>query len=126
MQKLQITGKVHSISDVRFIGQNNTKVQSLRIDLTENPDYPNLPEFQTIGKNVSLLASLKVGETIQVGFVLDGRDYEKEGKKGVITNLNILEIGRMRTDFIKVEDEETAPAPAPAKAKKAETADEIF
>lgn len=112
MQKLQLTGKVHSVSEVRFIGQNNTKVQTLRLDCTENPEYPNIPELQAIGNRVSLLTSLKTGETVQIGFVIDGRDYEKDGKKGVITNLNILEIGRMRTDFIKVDDEPEAKAPA--------------
>ena len=121
MQKLQITGKVHSVLEVRVIGQNNTKVQSMRLDCTDNPEYPNIPEFQAIGKNVSLLSSLKTGETVQIGFVIDGRDYEKDGKKGVITNLNILEIGRMRTDFIKVEDEqpETTEKASPARAKPA-------
>jgi hypothetical protein len=127
MQKLQLSGKVHSVSEVNFIGQNNTKVQRLRLDCTDNPEYPNIPEFQAIGKNVSLLASLKTGETIQIGFVIDGRDYEKDGKRGVITNLNILEIGRLRTDFIKVEDEpETKEMPAPAAATGPAKNDDII
>lgn len=126
MQKFQVTGKVISVSDVRFIGERSTPVCSLKLDITENPQYPNTPEFQAIGRSTNLLQGLKLGETVILGVTLEGREYEKDGKKGIITNLNIMDVSRMRIEPIKQADEQETQQPQVSTPQEKQKEDVVF
>ena len=110
MQKLSITGKVISVSDLRTIGDKGTQICTVKMDLTENPQYPNTPEFQAIGKVSGIVQKLRTGDSVILGVVVEGRDYtNKEGNRSVITNLNIIDVSRMNITAI-TEDEPAKPA----------------
>lgn len=110
---LTVTGKFLAANATQFVGQNNYAVRSFYVDLTENPEYSNTPEFQLSGDKVNLADNLQKGQEIQVSFNLDGRKYtsKQTGKQGVVTNLRAWKI-----NVITTQSAATAPAPAPRQA----------
>ncbi|OIN55632.1 DUF3127 domain-containing protein [Arsenicibacter rosenii] len=93
-QSLQITGKYLGAGQIQTVGQNNTMIRKFWIDVTDNPAYPNTPEFQLRGDKVYLPDNINRGQTITVSFNLDGRKYENQqtGKKGVFNSINAYKI----------------------------------
>ncbi len=114
---LTVTGKFLGANPTQFVGQNNYAIRSFFVDLTENPEYPNTPEFQLSGDRVNLVDNLQKGQQIEVSFNLDGRKYtsKQTGKQGVATNLRAWKI-----NVVMTQSAATAPAqrqaPAPAAA----------
>lgn len=92
MQRLSINGKFISSSPVQEIGEKKTKVRTMVIDITENPQYPNTPVLQLIGNRVTIPDHLKLNDDIRVEFVLEGRTYNKDGEAKNITNLNVINV----------------------------------
>jgi hypothetical protein len=80
MQRLTINGKFISASPVQEIGEKKTKVRTITVDITENPQYPNTPVVQLIGNRVTIPDQLKLNDDIRVEFVLEGRAYTKDGE----------------------------------------------
>lgn len=84
-----------------MLGKDGTvAVRRFWMDITDNVDYPNTPEFNLKKDKVNLVDNLKKGDMIKVAFQLDGRKYDKTaegGKKGVITNLVVWKIEVVRT-----------------------------
>jgi hypothetical protein len=116
-QNLVITGKFLGAKETQLVGQNNYAIRSFYLDLTDNPDYPNTPEFQLKGDKVNLVDNLQKGQTIQVKFNIDGRKYDstdRGGKKGVITNLTAWKIDVVQMQSAAVTPAPAAPRPAPA------------
>lgn len=89
--QLTIAGTFLGANETKFVGKDGTfAVRPFWIDITDNAQYPNTPEFQLKGDKVNLVDNLRKGQTIEVSFNIDGRKYDKTnegGKKGVITNL---------------------------------------
>lgn len=105
-----ITGTFLEAGQTEAFGVNNFLVRKFLIDITENPAYPNTPEFQLTGDKVNLVDNLVKGQTVTVKYGLQGRKYEnlQTGKKGVITSLNAWRIEVVQTTSAAV-----APRPAP-------------
>lgn len=102
MQRLTINGKFISSSPVQEIGEKKTKVRTMVIDITENPQYPNTPVFQLIGNRVTIPDQLKLNDDIRVEFVLEGRAYTKDGEAKTITNLNVINVFKTQLQGIEV------------------------
>jgi hypothetical protein len=103
-----IQGRFLGAGAVKTVGQNNAKLRNFWVDITDNPAYPNTPEFQLFGDKVILVDNLKKGEMIVVNYNLNGRKYTNaEGKEGVITNLQCWKIQK-----VTIESAATANIPA--------------
>ncbi|MDI9872248.1 DUF3127 domain-containing protein [Flectobacillus roseus] len=102
MQKVTINGKFISASTVQEIGEKKTKVRTMVIDITENPQYPNTPVLQLIGNRVGIPDQLKPNDDIRVEFVLEGRAYTKDGEAKTITNLNVINVFKTQLQGIVV------------------------
>ena len=102
MQKVTINGKFISASTVQEIGEKKTKVRTMVIDITENPQYPNTPVLQLIGNRVGISDQLKPNDDIRVEFVLEGHAYTKDGEAKTITNLNVINVFKTQLQGIVV------------------------
>lgn len=95
MNILKVTGKYLGHSAIEVVGKNGTKVRKMWIDCTTNPEYPNTPQFELIGDKVALTENLKVNDNLVLSFNLNGRKWEKDGKKGVANSMNVYKIETM-------------------------------
>ena len=112
----QLTGKYLGCSKVKTVGQNNTQVRSFWLDVTDNPQYPNTPEFGLRGDRIYLPDSIAVGQQITVHFNLNGRKYDKTasgGGKGVINNIDCWKIDIVQTQSAAAPPSQRQAAPAP-------------
>lgn len=91
---LTVTGKFLGHSAANQVTEKLV-VRRFWVDITDKPEYPNTPEFQLINDKVNLTEPLKPGDNVEVSFSLSGRKWEKDGKKGVNTNLNAYAIQRV-------------------------------
>ncbi|MDJ1468187.1 DUF3127 domain-containing protein [Xanthocytophaga flava] len=91
---LSVTGKFLGAKPVRYVGDNNLAVREFYVDLTENAQYPNTPEFQLSGNQVTHVDKIQKGDLIEVFFRLDGRKFvsRETQKEGVATNLRAYKI----------------------------------
>lgn len=90
---LSIEGKFLGASAVRKVGVNQTPARSFWLDITDNPEYPNTPEFQLWGDKVILVDNIEKGTRLSVSFNLKGNKYTKQdGTSAVATNLQAWKI----------------------------------
>jgi len=116
MTTLKITGKFLGATAVKAIGANGYTVRNFYIEVeNNNPQYPNTPEFQLTGNNVTLVDKIEKGQEIEISFRIDGRKWEKDGRKGVITQLNAYRISVIRRENPVATSAPTAP-PEPVAA----------
>lgn len=97
MQKNSINAKFVSATPIIFVGEKQTKVRTIVVDMTENPQYPNTPTFQLIGDRVVFGDQLNAGDDIRLDYVIEARSYQKDGERKSITNLNVINI--FKTSF---------------------------
>lgn len=90
--QLQITGKYLGAKATEIVGNKGYTVRKFYVDITTNPDWPNTPEFKLKGDKVNLVDNLKKGDTVTVKFNLNGRKWEKDGRSGVIVDLEAWKI----------------------------------
>ena len=112
-----ISGKFLGTGPIKTVGQNNRQIRSFWVDLTDNPDYPNTPEFQLWGDKVYLTESIQKGQTIEVKFNLSGRKFKnQQGKEGIITNLDAWQINVVQVQSAAARPVQTPPAGTPARS----------
>lgn len=117
--QLSVTGVFLGAGPSKEVGTNGFVVRSFFVDITDNPQYPNTPEFQLKGDKVALVDNLQKGQQIKVHFNLNGRRFTKTGGgEGIITNLEAWKI-----DVVTVQSAArvNSPAPTPAAAQPAVT-----
>lgn len=80
---------------------NGKNVRSFYLDMTDNPEYPNTPEFNLYGDKCSIVDGIKKDQPIEVTFNLSGKKYKssKTGKDAVFTGLqawkvDLIEVGQ--------------------------------
>ncbi|MFN0048196.1 MAG: DUF3127 domain-containing protein [Cytophagales bacterium] len=95
MNQFKITGKFLGHSLIKEIGEKKTKVRNFWLDITTDANYPNTPQFDLIGDKCVLTDNIKAGDQIVLSFNINGRKWEKEGKKGVNINLGVYKIEKM-------------------------------
>lgn len=113
---LQLTGKYLGTMSIQTVGQNAMQIRKFYIDITDNPAFPNTPEFQLKGDKVYLIDNVRVGQTITVHFNIDGRKYtnQQTGKSGVITNLSAWRIEIVQTQSAAAPQQQQRPPVTPA------------
>lgn len=90
----ELTGKYLGSTKIIDRGKNNKEflTRSFFLDITDNSEYPNTPEFQLIKDKVTVVDELSPGDEITVFYNILGRKWEKDGKKGVYTSLQAWKI----------------------------------
>lgn len=89
---LEITGKLHAIFDTAQVSERFTKREFV-VELTDNPKYPQLVQFQLTGDRVTQLDDLEVGDEVQIEFSLRGREWKSP--RGETKYFNSLDVWRI-------------------------------
>lgn len=71
--KYTAAGTVHRISEVET--RKTFSCRRLVLDVTTNPKYPSLIEFEFGGKSIDLLDTVSTGDAVKVDFYLSGREW---------------------------------------------------
>ena len=81
---------------------NGKDVSSFYLDVTDNVDYPNCPEFNLYDLKCDLVNDLKKGDKIKVTFNIAGKKYTNKttGKTGVFTNLQTWKIEKIQEEEV--------------------------
>lgn len=105
---MNIQGKFLGATPIKEVGEKGYKVRSFYLDITDNPDYPNTPEFGLGGDRVDLVNSCKKGDVITVHFNIRGMKYKNKttGKDAVFTKIECWKIENVGESF-------TMPATSP-------------
>lgn len=80
---LTAQGTIHSIGLTTEYGQNGFTKREFVILLSgenENPEYPNYVAFELIKDKCALLDQYQLGMQVKIGFNLQGRLWQGEGK----------------------------------------------
>jgi hypothetical protein len=100
---IQLSGKFLG-KRVKEVGEKKTKICNFWLDITDNPQFPNTPEFQIMGEKISLLDNIVANDNIQIRFNLRGTKIQNsEGKSYIINNLNVYSIAKISIEVKKVE-----------------------
>jgi hypothetical protein len=81
---MNITGKVIGKKEKSF--KNDFKICEVYLDTTEG-EYPNKNMVEFKGKNFEKAGMVKEGGTYTFEFNIKGREWEKNGKKGLMQTL---------------------------------------
>ncbi|PQA59143.1 DUF3127 domain-containing protein [Siphonobacter curvatus] len=73
------------------------------INLSDDPSRPNPCEFELRNDNVSLVNELKKDETLEASFRLNGFKWEKDGRSGVMTRLQVYRITKIDRTRVQAE-----------------------
>jgi single-strand DNA-binding protein len=89
---LEISGRLHAIFDTAQVSERFTKREFV-LELTENPKYPQLVQFQLTGDRVGQLDQFKVGDEVTLEFSLRGREWKSP--RGETKYFNSLDVWRI-------------------------------
>jgi len=92
----EITGKLHAIFDTAQVSERFTKREFV-VELTDNPKYPQLVQFQLTGDRVTQLDGMNVGDEVTLEFSLRGREWKSpRGETKYFNSLDVwrIELGR--------------------------------
>lgn len=79
------------------------------ISLSDDPSRPNPCEFQLKSDKVSLVNDFKIGDTIEAAFRLNGFKWEKDGRQGVMTRLDVFRIVKIERTRIQADPTQEEP-----------------
>ena len=88
----EITGKLHAIFDTAQVSERFTKREFV-VELTDNPKYPQLVQFQLTGDRVTQLDGMNVGDEVTLEFSLRGREWKSP--RGETKYFNSLDVWRI-------------------------------
>lgn len=106
-----ITGKFLGANKPKSYGQNNYQVQSFFVDNSNSPEYQSTPEFQLTGNYIGMVDTIQKGQEVVVHFNIEGRKWEKDGRRGVITNLKAWKVEVVQKSVQPKPVQAQAPAP---------------
>lgn len=93
----EISGKLHAIFDTAQVSERFTKREFV-LELTDNPKYPQLVQFQLTGDRCGQLDSFKVGEEVTIEFSLRGHEWKSpRGETKYFNSLDVWRIDPGRT-----------------------------
>jgi hypothetical protein len=105
---MEATGTIYLINETKQISEKFSKREFV-VELTDNPKYPQLVQFQCTGDRCAQLDALGEGDKVIIEFSLRGREWRSPS--GEVKYFNTL-------DVWKVEAREKAPrkngAPPPS------------
>jgi len=97
---MEITGKVHEVSEIMEIKEGFKKRELIVEYVSEGSQYSDFLKFEAIQDKVSLFDKLKVGDEIEVAFNLRGRAWtDKAGKVSYFNSMlawRIRPLGNMK------------------------------
>lgn len=91
---MEITGKVHEVSEILEIKEGFKKRELIVEYVSEGSQYSDFLKFEAIQDKVSLFDKLKVGDEIEVAFNLRGRPWTD--KAGKVSYFNSMLAWRIR------------------------------
>ena len=71
----EITGKLHAIFDTAQVSERFTKREFV-VELTDNPKYPQLVQFQLTGDRVTQLDGMNVGDEVKAQGLVKARHFQ--------------------------------------------------
>lgn len=89
MSELRIKGEFLHVTKFKQITEK-FGVEKLYLDITDNPEYPNIAEFQII--NQKLKTDFVKGVELEVYFNVQGRKWKKDDRSGFAQNLSAWKI----------------------------------
>jgi len=89
MSELKISGKVLGVTPYKQI-TDNFGLEKIYLDTTDNPEYPNMAEFQVVNKKIK--CDFDKGVLVEVYFNIQGRKWEKDDRSGFAQNLTAWKI----------------------------------
>ncbi len=89
---LEVSGRLHAIFDTAQVSERFTKREFV-VELTDNPKYPQLVQFQLTGDRVGQLDQFKVGDEVTLEFSLRGREWKSP--RGETKYFNSLDVWRI-------------------------------
>lgn len=105
-KKYNYTGVVIEVGKVQTF--NNFKKRELVVCDEPDAKYPNFVPFEATGDKCKELDAFKAGDEVEVGFFVNGRKWEKDGKTRYFTSLRIADVARAG-EKVKAQDEPTEP-----------------
>ena len=88
MSNLTISGKLFKTFDTMTVGSNGFQKREFVLEVTDNPQYPQLVKFELSQDKCSLIDGFQPGEPIDVKFNLRGREWTNP--KGETVYFNTL------------------------------------
>ncbi|MBK9036528.1 MAG: DUF3127 domain-containing protein [Myxococcales bacterium] len=88
----EISGKLHAIFDTTQVSERFTKREFV-VELTDNPKYPQLVQFQLTGDRCGQLDGMSVGDEVTLEFSLRGREWKSP--RGETKYFNSLDVWRI-------------------------------
>lgn len=96
------------------VSEKGYKSQKFYVNISDNPTRMNPCEFILRGDNCGLTNEVKKGQTVEVGFGLNGFKWEKDGKTGVKTSLQAYRVVLISREKLSVGPSEEPIAVADA------------
>ena len=113
---MEATGRVHMIGETVQKSEKFTKREFV-LEISDNPKYPQLVQFQATGDRCSQLDNISFGDTVRVEFSLRGREWRSPS--GDVKYFNSLDVWRVE----RKGETQSRPA-AQSRAATAERTDE--
>jgi len=96
---MKVSGIIKRIDDLELVGEKQFKKRTFSLEINPQNQYPELALMECNGdKNVPLLDTVNVGDSVEVDFDFKGRDWEnKTGKTVTFNCLSAWKISRLGT-----------------------------
>ena len=90
----KLMGKFLGATKITKVGEKEMLLRKFYVDISDNPEYPNTPEFQLTGEKVTIIDELKAGDLVEVSFSINGMKYTNKttGAQSVMTNLRAYKV----------------------------------
>ncbi len=90
----ELTGKLYKKYDTQQV-TNNFKKREFVLEISEEINgniYTNYAKMQLVQNKCGLIDSAATGNMLTVSFNIKGTKYDRDGKEGFITNLDVWKI----------------------------------
>lgn len=89
---IEATGTIHVIGETKQVSERFSKREFV-LELTDNPKYPQLVQFQLTGDRCAQLDEFSEGDQVRVDFSLRGREWRSpKGETKYFTTLDVWSI----------------------------------
>lgn len=91
-----VAGKLYKKFPTMEVGANKFLKREFVLELTDNPQYPQLVKFEMTGDRCSILDQFETGEVVEIKFDLRGREWTNKMNEVVYFNtLSAYQMTRM-------------------------------
>lgn len=111
MNKIFLIGRVGKYPEVRTVGENKVASFTLATNRKTKEKTTDWHRCQAWGKTADIIEKyVKKGSQIAIEGEVNYREYEKDGKKNYITDINVREVELLGTKSEGVQPEEQSTA----------------